>query len=91
MLTLLSKITYEHLLTISRAFLEAIVPEVKLEAGLASQVIIVFLRQLLYQYHKWISSPAPRSEKLESLHVHGGEEGVLDDVSHLVDCIRIMH
>jgi len=71
----------------SRAFLEAIVPQVTLEADIASQVMIVFLRQLLFQYHKWINSSASHSVMLESLHVHGGEEAVLEDVSYLEDCV----
>ena len=70
-------------LAVFRAFLEAIVPEISLEADVASQVMITFLRQLYMHYHKyWISSKLPRCQKLRSLHVHGGEEGVLDDVSH---------
>lgn len=74
----------------SRAFLEAIVPQVTLEADIASQVMIVFLRQLLLQYLKWINSSASRSVMLESLHVHGGEEAVLEDVSHCVLFVTVI-
>ena len=71
----------------SRVFLEAIVPQVTLEADIASQVMIVFLRQLLLQYHKWVNSSASRSVMLESLRLQGGEEAVLEDVSYLEDCV----
>lgn len=74
----------------SRVFLEAIVPQVTLEADIASQVMIVFLRQLLIQYYKWINSSTSHSMMLESLCVHGGEEAVLEDVSHCVLFVTII-
>ena len=61
--------------------MEAVAENLCIEADVGSSTMTVLLRQLQFQYDKWIlSTSTERKDQLEALNAHGNAEGAIREV-----------